>query len=125
VRFLLDMGLGQSTARFLRQQGYEAVHLRDQGLQRVDDTVIIEKACAGDRIVLTHDLDFGRVVALSGQHIPSVITFRLSDMCAVNVNRHLAEVLLRFAEHLTAGALVSVTDRDIRVRRLPVNRRAS
>ncbi len=33
-----------------------------------------------------------------------------------------AEVLLRFAEHLIAGALVSVTDHDIRVRRLPVAR---
>lgn len=125
MRFLLDMGLAQSTARFLCQLGHEAVHLRDQGLQRVDDTVIIEKACTEDRIVLTHNLDFGRVVALSGQHIPSVITLRLSDMCAVNVNRHLAEVLLRFAEHLIAGALVSVTDRDIRVRRLPMNRRTS
>lgn len=122
MRFLLDMGLAQSTARFLRQQGHEAVHLRDQGLQRVDDTLIIEKACSEDRIVLTHDLDFGRVVALSGQRIPSVITFRLSDMRASTVNRHLAEVLLRFAEPLIAGALVSVTDRDIRVRRLPIAR---
>lgn len=117
------MGLAQSTARFLRQQSHDAVHLRDEGLQRVDDTVIIEKACAEGRIVLTHDLDFGRVVALSGRDIPSVITFRLSDMRASTVNRHLAEVLLRFAEHLVAGALVSVTDHDIRVRRLSVARR--
>lgn len=123
MKFLLDMGLTQSTARFLRQQGHDAVHLRDQGLQRIDDTVIIEKACAEGRIVLTHDLDFGRMIALSGRDIPSVITFRLSDMRAPTVNRHLAEVLLRFTDHLNAGALVNVTDHDIRVRCLPVTRR--
>jgi len=122
VKFLLDMGLAQSTARFLRQQGHEVVHLRDQGLQQIDDTEIIEKACNEGQIVLTHDLDFGRIIALSGRDIPSVITFRLSDMRASTVNRHLAEVILRFAEHLITGALVSVTDRDIRVRRLPVAR---
>lgn len=122
MKFLLDMGLAQSTARFLRQQGHEAVHLRDQGLQQIDDTEIIEKAYRENQIVLTHDLDFGRIIALSGRDIPSVITFRLSDMRASTVNRHLAEVLLRFTEHLITGALVSVTDRDIRVRRLPITR---
>jgi len=36
VRFLLDMGLARSTADFLRKQGYDTIHLREQGLQRLD-----------------------------------------------------------------------------------------
>ena len=51
MKFLLDMGLAQSTARSLRQQGYDAVHLRDQGLQRLDDEEIIDKARAEGRII--------------------------------------------------------------------------
>lgn len=94
--------------------------MRDQGLQRLDDEKIIRKARAEERVILTHDLDFGRIMALSGQHLPSVITFRLSDMRPPAVNRQLSEVLLRFSAHLDAGALVSVTDQGIRVRRLPV-----
>ncbi len=74
-------------------------------------------------MILTHDLDFGRIMALSGQHLPSVITFRLSDMRPPSVNRQLSEVFLRFSEYLEAGALISVTDRGIRMRRLPVHRR--
>jgi predicted nuclease of predicted toxin-antitoxin system len=31
MKFLLDMGLAQSTAHDLRTHGYDAVHLRDQG----------------------------------------------------------------------------------------------
>ena len=120
MKFLLDMGLAQSTARFLRQQGYDALHLRDQSLQRLADAISIAKAVAETRIILTHDLDFGRFIALGRYQLPSVITFRLSDMRASEVNLRLAEVLSRFATQLLEGAMISVTDQSIRVRQLPV-----
>ena len=74
------MGLARSTAAFLRDAGHDAVHLRELGLQRLGDDGIIDKARQENRIVLTHDLDFGRLVALSRAGQPSVITFRLADM---------------------------------------------
>jgi predicted nuclease of predicted toxin-antitoxin system len=120
MKFLLDMGLAESTAQFLRTNGHDAVHLREQGLQRLPDEEIVVKAVAEARIVLTHDLDFGRSVALSGERLPSIITFRLSDMRAQNVNRYLADVLTRFSEEMEIGALVSIQNDSIRVRRLPV-----
>ncbi len=120
MKFLLDMGLAQSTARWLRSQKYDAVHLREQGLQRLDDHLIVVKALAEDRIIATHDLDFGRIVALSGEQFLSVITFRLEDMRAHQVNRYLQDVLSRFASQLNAGALISVTEQAIRIRHLPV-----
>ena len=120
MKLLLDMGLARSTAAFLRAQGHDAVHLREQGLQRLSDDHIVQKALAENRIILTHDLDFGRIVALSSKRWPSVITFRLEDMRAVQVNRHLGYALDRFADDLDAGALISVRDEAIRVRRLPV-----
>ena len=70
MKFLLDMGLSQTTAKFLRQQGHDAVHLRDEELQCLPDDDIISKARAEERVVLTHDLDFGRIMALSRQHLP-------------------------------------------------------
>ena len=60
MKFLADMGLARSTVAFLRAQGHDAVHLRDQRLQRLEDEEIIEKARAEGRVILTHDLDFGR-----------------------------------------------------------------
>jgi len=120
MNFLLDMGLAQRTALFLRAQGYDAVHLREQGLQRLPDEQIVQKALAENRIILTHDLDFGQIVALSRGQYPSVITFRLADMRAPTVNQYLQEVLARFAAELMTGALISVTEQAIRLRRLPV-----
>ncbi len=70
MKFLLDMGLARSTATFLRTQGYNAVHLREEGWQRLADEKIIEKARNEDRVILTHDLDFGRLIALSQRQFP-------------------------------------------------------
>ena len=123
MKFLADMGLARSTVAFLRAQGHDAVHLRDQGLQRLEDEEIIEKARAEGRVILTHDLDFGRIIAVSRASVPSVVTFRLNDMQTAQVNRYLAEVLAHFAEQLKAGALVSVNERGIRVRSLPIKGR--
>lgn len=120
MKFLLDMGLARSTAIFLRGQGYDAVHLREEGLQRLEDPQIMHKARTEGRIIVTHDLDFGRLVALSQSQLPSVITMRLDNMQPVQVNHYLTEVLTHFAEPLLQGALVSVNERAIRVRSLPV-----
>ena len=114
------MGVGRKAVLLLRAQEHDAVHLRDQGLQRMSDAAIVEMARDDQRIIVTHDLDFGRIVALSHQRIPSVITLRLSDMRSGNVSRYLQEVLARYSEPLERGALVSVTDQRIRVRQLPV-----
>lgn len=120
MKFLLDMNLAQSTANFLRSQKYDAVHVREEGMQRAKDSEIIDKARREKRIILTHDLDFGRLIALSQSSHPSVITFRLNNMQPAQVNHYLAEVLTRFTDELEAGALVSINERTIRVRTLPI-----
>jgi predicted nuclease of predicted toxin-antitoxin system len=79
VKFLADMGLALSTVAFLRARGRDAVHLRDQGLKRLSDEEIVEKARAEGRVILTHDLDFGQIVAVSRTRVPSVITGKRSN----------------------------------------------
>ena len=123
MRFLLAMGLARSTAAVLREHGHDAIHLRELGLRDMADEEIIAKAQAEHRIILTHDLDFGRIVALSQARIPSVITFRLGDIRPATVNTYLSQVLDDFAAALESGALVSVSEQGTRVRRLPVTRK--
>jgi predicted nuclease of predicted toxin-antitoxin system len=73
MRFLLDMGLAQSTALLLRHLGHDAIHLSPLGLQRLTDSKIVERSLLENRIIVTHDLDFGRIVALSQHRLPSVV----------------------------------------------------
>ena len=72
MRFLADMGLDVRVAQWLRHEGHDAVHLRDEGLQRMPDREIFDKGIAEGRIVLTFDLDFGEIAALSASrpHLP-------------------------------------------------------
>ena len=120
MKFLADMGISHRTVSFLRGQGHEAVHLHEEGLDELPDSDILMKARDAGMVLLTNDLDFGELMAAGGAGAPTVITFRLSDMTPGKVNRHLNEVIARHAGLLAGGAIVSVTDTRIRIRRLPI-----
>lgn len=120
MRLLADMGISPRTVAFLRGQGHDATHLIEEGLERLPDAEILRKARNENRIILTHDLGFGELVAASRAQLPSVVTFRLKNMRPDNVNQHLSAVLARHGDDLERGAIISVTERQIRSRLLPL-----
>ena len=120
MRFLADMGISPTTIAFLRQAGHEAAHLHEEALDRMADSDVLDKAREENRVLLTHDLDFGELVAASGAHLPSVIIFRLRNMRPENVNSHLLHVIEQHKHALETGAIISVTEGHIRVRSLPL-----
>ncbi len=122
MRFLADMGISPVTVAFLQELGHEAWHLCEQGLDRLPDSAVLEKARVEQCVLLTHDLDFGDLLAASGAGLPSIVVFRLSSMRPQSVNRHLRQVIVQCDEALERGAIISVSDRRIRVRPLPLRR---
>ncbi len=120
MKFLANMGISMLTVQWLRKLGHDALHLREQDLQRSPDDEILVKARDEGRTVLTMDLDFGQLLAASKEKLPSVIIFRLEDERSEIVNERLAEVLNQFQDAIESGAIVSVSDEAIRVRRLPI-----
>jgi len=76
LRFLLDMNLPRQLGRPLQEQGHDCRHAAEHDLVRADDQEIVEIARTTGEVILTHDLDFGRILAFSGQAAPSVIIFR-------------------------------------------------
>jgi len=86
MKFLADMGISPRTVAFLRSLGHDAVHLYEQGFGRLSDPTILRKACDEGRVLLTHDLDFGELMAAGGAELPSVVIFRLRDMRPERVN---------------------------------------
>ncbi|WP_276624423.1 DUF5615 family PIN-like protein [Syntrophomonas wolfei] len=120
MRFLADMGISQHTISWLHRQGFDAVHLRDENLQRLSDNKVLAKAAMENRVLLTMDLDFGYLVAISKQILPGVIIFRLSDERSEMATSRLSEVLVKCAYDIQPGVIISVSDRTIRIRRLPI-----
>jgi len=120
VRFPADMGVSQKVVEWLRAKGHEAVHLRDEGLQRLPNGEIFQKAGREQRIVLTFDLDFGELLAASAGQVVSVILFRLRNTRADFVIERLGDVLDHSSADLEQGAIVVVEDGRHRVRKLPI-----
>lgn len=120
MKFLADVGISTGAVAFLCEWGHDAIHLFEQDLHRLSDTDIIAKAHQEKRIILTHDLDFGDLMAASGNRLPSIIIFRLPDMRPPNVILHLQMILNPHQAILESRALLSVTQNRIRVRVLPL-----
>lgn len=79
------MGVAQRVVKWLRDKGHDALHLRDENLHRLPNGLIFEKAFKEKRILSTFDLDFGEIVALSGERQVSVILFRLRNTTTQHV----------------------------------------
>ena len=120
MKFLADMGISLRTVDWLRDRGYDIFHLRDRGLQKLPDDEILDLARDEGRIILTVDLDFAQLLAVSRKALPSVILFRLGNENYDEINQRLTEVLNSCQEDLETGAIVSVNNETFRVRRLPI-----
>jgi predicted nuclease of predicted toxin-antitoxin system len=119
LRFLADMGVSQSVVDWLRSEGYDAVHLREEGLQKLPDRDIFLKGDREDRVVITFDLGFGEIVASSLQNV-SVIVFRLRNARAAHQVERLRAVLNAVTEDILFGAVIVIEEGRHRVRRLPI-----
>jgi predicted nuclease of predicted toxin-antitoxin system len=120
MRFLADMGVAMRVVEWLRDQGYDARHLREEELHRLPDVQIFRKAVAENRVVLTFDLDFGEIVASSGRQKVNVVLFRLRDTRTPHVIERLKVVLQEAGPALEQGAVVVVEESRFRIRRLPI-----
>lgn len=114
------MGVDVRVVEWLNRQGYDARHLRDEGLQRLPNGEIFDKAIREDRVILTLDLDFGEIAAFSRGRRASVILFRLHNTCMPRVIARLEAVLQDSAAALDRGALVIVEESRHRIRNLPI-----
>lgn len=104
---------------WLNAQGHDATHLRDEGLQRLHNGGIFEKAITESRVVVTFDLDFGEIVALSRGRKTGVMLFRVRNTRVSFVIQRLADVISECADALTRGAIVIVEEARHRIREFP------
>lgn len=122
MKLLLDQGLPRSTVSQLSKIGIEAVHVGELGMAAVEDAEILAFAEQHSRVVVTLDADFHTLLARSGGAGPSVIRVRIEGLRATGLADLLKNVLEICEEDLGMGAMVSVTEKAVRVRRLPLVR---
>jgi|ERR1017187_664759 predicted nuclease of predicted toxin-antitoxin system len=121
MKLLLDQGTPRSTAALLRQTGFEAVHAAEIGMAEAVDEEILARALSENRTLVTLDADFHSLLALSQASKPSVIRIRIEGLRAEDLHELLQDVIRHCESDLKAGAMISVQENRIRVRRLPIS----
>lgn len=118
MKFLIAMNLAPRWAEYLRGSGWDAVHWSNIGDATAADSEIMAFALANDYVVLTHDLDFGAILAITHGKKPSVVQIRAENVRSEVIGGAMIAAL-RLAED-DAGALVSIDADRTRIRLLPL-----
>ena len=120
MKAFLDQGLPYSTTRHLRAAGWDVLHTIDVKMERATDREIIDYARLEKRFCVTLDSDFHSIIAVEHESSPSVIRIRQEGLSGEQVAQLLIRVYSDIEQDMTTGAFVTITDKSIRVRRLPV-----
>jgi predicted nuclease of predicted toxin-antitoxin system len=113
------MGVSYKVAHWLNSVGHNAIHLSDEGLHKMEDYQIIEKAISENRTILTADMDFGQILAFTKPCSISVIQFRIFDLTPENIISKLNIVFDKFSDHLNAmPVIITIQEHKIRFKNL-------
>lgn len=119
MRFLVDMNLSPRWAATLRAAGHIAEHWSNLGRADAPDHEIMQHARNHDMIVLTHDLDFTTILALTNWDRPSVVQIRADDTNPEAIGAMLITALVRAEDELGRGAVLTFDPVMSRLRVLP------
>jgi predicted nuclease of predicted toxin-antitoxin system len=121
VRFLIDMQLSPALANWLQEKGNDARHVYAVGLGRASDEEILKLARDENRIVITADLDYPRLLALTSASGPGLVLFRGGDFSEKQIIDLMNRVFNAIPEKEFNTSLIVVDRKKIRRRRLPLN----
>ena len=120
MRLLIDMNLSPAWAAVFEAEGWEAIHWSSVGKPSAKDSDILDWARANACVVFTHDLDFGTILLLKGQHSPSVIQLRAQETSPALMGSFVVLAIKQLGEELGRGALVTIDPTRARARVLPI-----
>lgn len=120
MRILIDCCLSQEWAEVLADAGHEAVHWKAIGAYDALDQEILEYAADEGLVLLTHDLDFGTILATQGRSSPSVIQIRSQSHLHEDIGTYVLPAIEQFEDDLKEGAVLTIDYERTCIRSLPL-----
>jgi predicted nuclease of predicted toxin-antitoxin system len=120
MRFLVDMPLSPELAAWLVDMGHDAFHAAQLGLDRPPDDAILERARAEGRVVVTADLDYSRILALTRAAGPGLVLFRGGNFSESELRERFTRLLESVPGEELPHSVIVVEKERIRRRRLPL-----
>jgi predicted nuclease of predicted toxin-antitoxin system len=120
MRLLADVNVSRRVVERLRSRGWDVIRVPEIMDPRSPDYDILSEARRRQAVRVSHDQDFGAILAISGATAPSFVNLRVSDVDADRVARTIADALRTAEADLLAGAVVTLDDAGMRVHQLPL-----
>jgi len=93
--FLADENVHPEVVAYLRTHGFDVLDVKEAGMTGAGDLALIRAATAADRVVLTHDRDFGTLAIAAGEPTAGIVYLRPGHIRAGFTIRTLAALLAR------------------------------
>jgi len=120
LKFIADIHISPLTVNELKKNGYDIIRITDKLPATSSDAAIIQLAYREQAVIITQDLDFSALIAQSGLNWPSVISLRLDNAKPDKITWILNAVLPQIKTELTEGAIISIDEKEYRIRKLPI-----
>jgi predicted nuclease of predicted toxin-antitoxin system len=120
LQYLADMNVSPKTVGVFQRLGVDMIRTSSLLPETASDETILDLARKTGRVLITQDLDFSALLAIHGYDRPSLITLRLSQSDPNTVTDRLSEVIPKIEGALAEGCAVTVEDRVIRIRPIPI-----
>ncbi len=118
AQFLVDEDMPRSTARVMRQAGYQAEDVRDIGLAGHGDPEVFQAAQQRGAVLVSRDLGFTNVLKFPPGNHAGILVIRIrSDVPPPRVNQEILRVLTELSPDSLQGLLVIIELGRTRVRR--------
>lgn len=117
------MNLSPRWVETLEKYGHPSIHWSSVGRPDALDSEVLTFAQENNYVLLTHDLDFGAILASSLGVSPSVVQIRALNLDPDAVMAKVVDAIEKVAEDLKTGALVIVQPGSTRARILPIKAR--
>lgn len=73
---LTDENIDRNVVQFLRSRGFDVRDVAEEGLFGKADAVLLHRAVAEHRVVVTHDSDFGMLAIRQGEPVVGIVYLR-------------------------------------------------
>jgi len=120
MKVLIDMNLSPKLADILSAKGIPAEHWYKIGAPNAKDTEIIAYAKDNNYAVLTCDLDFSTILALTKGQKPSVVQLRMQVIWLEQTGEMIASAISQCISELESGAILTIDQNKNRLRLLPL-----
>ncbi len=120
MKLLVDMNLSPLWINTLADADIDSIHWSSVGAATAADPEIMAFAKTQGYVVLTNDLDFSAILAVSHGEKPSVVQIRAGNLNPSAIGALVIDAIRQMSDALESGALVTIEPGRTRARLLPL-----